>query len=189
VQAEKTGFERYVTKGLVLQVAQEARLDIQLQLGGLEQTIEVSAAAPLLQTEGSTVGQVIDTKPIETLPLNGRNIVQLAMVAPGVTGLAVKRSRRATTPQSYNLYRPLLLAAEDSVCRPIFVARLQLLEVRWSRLAPNLSRASEGAVREYSRVRKAGSRKRLEANGKAMMTPTESGWLPAMHSAGIWKIA
>jgi Carboxypeptidase regulatory-like domain len=88
VEAGKQGFQRHVTKGLVLQVAQEARLDIRMQLGAVEQTIEVSAAAPLLQTEGSTVGQVIDTKPIETLPLNGRNIVQLAVLAPGVTGLS-----------------------------------------------------------------------------------------------------
>jgi hypothetical protein len=88
VEAEKTGFQRYMTKGLVLQVAQEARLDIQLALGGVEQTVEVGAEAPLMQTEGSTVGQVIDTKPIETLPLNGRNIVQLAVLAPGVTGLS-----------------------------------------------------------------------------------------------------
>src|SRR5690242_19877410 len=79
VEAEKSGFQRYVTRGLVLQVAQEARLDVRLQVGGLEQTVEVNAAPPLLQTEGSTVGQVIDTKPIETLPLNGRNIVQLAV--------------------------------------------------------------------------------------------------------------
>ncbi|HEY3456445.1 MAG TPA: TonB-dependent receptor [Bryobacteraceae bacterium] len=88
IEAEKPGFQRYVTRGLVLQVAQEARLDIQLQLGGVEQTIVVSGTAALLQTEGSTVGQVIDTKPIETLPLNGRNIVQLAVLAPGVTGLS-----------------------------------------------------------------------------------------------------
>jgi hypothetical protein len=88
VEAVKPGFQRFISKGLVLQVAQEARLDIQLQIGAVEQSVEVSAAAPLLQTEGSTVGQVIDTKPIETLPLNGRNIVQLAVIAPGVTGLS-----------------------------------------------------------------------------------------------------
>ena len=92
VEAEKPGFQRYAAKGLVLQVAQEARLDIRLQLGGVEQTIEVTGAAALLQTEGSTVGQVIDTKPIETLPLNGRNIVQLAVLAPGVTGLSYSQT-------------------------------------------------------------------------------------------------
>jgi hypothetical protein len=88
VQIEKTGFQRHVARGVVLQVAQEARLDVKLSLGNVQQTVEVSGEAPLLQTEGSTVGQVIDTKPIETLPLNGRNIVQLAVLAPGVTGLS-----------------------------------------------------------------------------------------------------
>jgi len=39
IQAEKSGFQRHLTKSLVLQVAQEARLDIQLRLGGVEQTI------------------------------------------------------------------------------------------------------------------------------------------------------
>ncbi len=81
-----------MTQGLVLQVAQEARLDVRLQVGGLEQTVEVNGRASLLQTEGSTVGQVIDTKPIETLPLNGRNIVQLAVLAPGVTGLSYSQT-------------------------------------------------------------------------------------------------
>jgi len=92
VEAVKPGFQRFITKGLVLQVAQEARLDVQLQIGAVEQSVEVSAAAPLLQTEGSTVGQVIDTKPMETLPLNGRNIVQLAVIAPGVTGLSYSQT-------------------------------------------------------------------------------------------------
>jgi hypothetical protein len=92
VEAVKQGFQRFISKGLVLQVAQEARLDIQLQVGAIEQSVEVSAAAPLLQTEGSTVGQVIDSKPIETLPLNGRNIVQLAVIAPGVTGLSYSQT-------------------------------------------------------------------------------------------------
>ena len=88
VEVDKAGFQRHITKGLVLQVAQEARLDVQLSVGGIEQTIEVTGATPLLQTEGATVGQVIDTKPMETLPLNGRNIVQLAVLAPGVSGLS-----------------------------------------------------------------------------------------------------
>jgi hypothetical protein len=92
LRAEKTGFQLYTTKSVILQVAQEARLDIRLELGGVEQTIEVSAAAQLLQTEGSTVGQVIDTKPIEMLPLNGRNLVQLAVLAPGVTGLSYSQT-------------------------------------------------------------------------------------------------
>src|SRR5262249_11814514 len=62
VEAEKAGFARHVNKGFVLQVAQEARLDIQLGVGSVEQTIEVRGTTPLLQTEGSSVGQVIDSQ-------------------------------------------------------------------------------------------------------------------------------
>ncbi len=87
VAAEHSGMSRRVFHGLTLDVGQTARLDISMKPGALEQTIEVTAAAPLLQTENASVGQVISPKPIATLPLNGRNFVQLAILAPGVTGL------------------------------------------------------------------------------------------------------
>ena len=88
VEAEKTGFTRRVYRDFVVQVAQIARLDITLEIGAVEQTVEVSGEAPLLQTENSTVGQVISSQPISELPLNGRNLAQLAILAPGVTGLS-----------------------------------------------------------------------------------------------------
>src|SRR5690242_3814756 len=88
VEAEKTGFTRRVYRDFVVQVAQIARLDITLELGAVEQTVEVTGEAPLLQTENSTVGQVISSQPISALPLNGRNLAQLAVLAPGVTGLS-----------------------------------------------------------------------------------------------------
>ena len=71
----------------MLQVSQRARLDITLAVGGLEQAVEVTAAAPLLQTENASVGQVISSEAVNALPLNGRNFVQLAILAPGVSGL------------------------------------------------------------------------------------------------------
>jgi hypothetical protein len=71
----------------VLQVGQEARLNIVLEVGAVEQVVEVNAVAPLLQTENASVGQVIAPEPIAALPLNGRNFVQLAILAPGVSGL------------------------------------------------------------------------------------------------------
>ena len=92
VEAEKTGFTRRVYRDFVVQVAQIARLDITLEIGAVEQTVEVSGEAPLLQTENSTVGQVISSQPISALPLNGRNLAQLAILAPGVTGLSYAQS-------------------------------------------------------------------------------------------------
>ena len=88
IDAEKTGFTRRLYRDFVVQVAQIARLDITLEIGAVEQTVEVSGEAPLLQTENSTVGQVISSQPISELPLNGRNLAQLAILAPGVTGLS-----------------------------------------------------------------------------------------------------
>jgi hypothetical protein len=87
VTAEKPGFSRAVVRGFVVQVGQAARLDLVLDVGAVEQMIEVQAVAPLLQTEDSSVGQVIAPEPIAALPLNGRNFVQLAILAPGVSGL------------------------------------------------------------------------------------------------------
>jgi hypothetical protein len=87
VEAEKSGFTRRVYRDLVVQVAQVARLDITLDVGTVEQTVEVTGASPLLQTENASVGQVISSQPIGELPLNGRNFAQLAILAPGVTGL------------------------------------------------------------------------------------------------------
>lgn len=87
VQASKQGFRNVVFRDFVLQVSQSARLDIAMQLGDVAQTIEVTGAAPLLQTENASVGQVIAREAVQSLPLNGRNFVQLAILAPGVTGL------------------------------------------------------------------------------------------------------
>jgi hypothetical protein len=87
VAATRTGFRPVTYRNFVLQVTQVARLDIAMDVGAVEQAIEVTGALPLLQTENSSVGQVISSQAVEALPLNGRNFVQLAILAPGVTGL------------------------------------------------------------------------------------------------------
>jgi hypothetical protein len=87
ITAQKPGFSRQVYRGFVLQVGQAARLDMTLDVGAVEQIIEVVGTIPLLQTENASVGQVISPEPINALPLNGRNFVQLAILAPGVNGL------------------------------------------------------------------------------------------------------
>ena len=84
VTVEKTGFSKTLRSGVNLQVNQFARIDVTLQAGQVSETIEVASGAPLLETETSSRGSVIDQKKIVELPLNGRDYNQLALLSPGV---------------------------------------------------------------------------------------------------------
>ncbi len=84
ISAELLGFKRFAREGVAIQVNQVARIDIRLDLGSVEETIEVKGAAPLLETETPGRGSVIDRRKIMELPLNGRDYDQLALLAPGV---------------------------------------------------------------------------------------------------------
>ncbi|MBI1354304.1 MAG: hypothetical protein GC160_08155 [Acidobacteria bacterium] len=87
IAVNKEGFRAVVREGVRLEVNQTARIDFQLEVGNVVDTIEVTEAAPLIESDSSSIGQVIETKAIVDLPLNGRNFVQLAILAPGVTGV------------------------------------------------------------------------------------------------------
>ena len=93
-------------RNFVLQVGQTARLDIGMEVGSVEQTVEVTAAIPLLQTENASVGQVIEQAAVNALPLNGRNFVQLAILAPGVSGLDYAQSGTINTGKRPDELRP-----------------------------------------------------------------------------------
>ncbi|HEY2016407.1 MAG TPA: TonB-dependent receptor [Bryobacteraceae bacterium] len=84
VSADKNGFKRYIQSGLVLQVDQHARVDIQLQIGAASESVMVTAEAPLTQTDTSSVGSVIDNQKVVEMPLNGRQFYSLALLVPGV---------------------------------------------------------------------------------------------------------
>lgn len=81
---EAQGFSSKSFRGIVLQVGQEARFDVPLTVGATSETVTVDASAPLLVTDNSSVGQVIENKAIVNMPLNGRAFWQLAQLTPGV---------------------------------------------------------------------------------------------------------
>ena len=85
VKAEKQGFKTVLNTNIALQVQQSARIDIEMAVGSVSESVEVNAAAALLTTEDATVGTVIETKRIVELPLNGRNYLQLVALAPNVS--------------------------------------------------------------------------------------------------------
>ena len=83
VSFKKAGFEQSVESHVDVGIGQVVRLDVSLKVGGLTQTVEVTGAAPLLQTETSSLGTIESEKRIEELPLNGRNFFKLAYLGPG----------------------------------------------------------------------------------------------------------
>jgi hypothetical protein len=83
VRVETTGFQAALQSNVTLQLNQVAKIDFQLQVGNVQTTVEVTAEAPVLQTESTQLGQVIDARTNTTLPLATRNYVQLTLLAPG----------------------------------------------------------------------------------------------------------
>ncbi len=83
LKAERSGFSQSEVPNVVLDVAQQALVDIKLNPGNVGQTVTVSSAPTLIQTEASSLGQVIDNKKIVDLPLNGRDFTQLVSLTPG----------------------------------------------------------------------------------------------------------
>jgi hypothetical protein len=85
VAVELTGFKRYVRQGVVVQVNDRVRVDATLEVGALTEVTTVVGAAPLVKTDSSEIGEVIEEKAIRELPLNGRNFATLVYLVPGIT--------------------------------------------------------------------------------------------------------
>jgi hypothetical protein len=82
LDVEKDGFKHLDRPDIVVEVQTDVRIDVVLEVGQLVQTIEVRALTPLLQTDTAALGQVINHP--EEMPLNGRNVLSLAALVPGV---------------------------------------------------------------------------------------------------------
>jgi outer membrane receptor protein involved in Fe transport len=87
VTISKDGFKGLKQENLTLEVNAVVRLDLQLELGAVTESVTVSAAPPLIESENSSLGQIVEQRQVAELPLNGRNFVQLATLGPGVTGV------------------------------------------------------------------------------------------------------
>ncbi len=83
VRVENAGFQAAVKPEVVLQLNQNAKIDFALQVGNVNQTVEVTTDAPILQTQATQLGTVLDAKTNAQLPLATRNYVQLTLLAPG----------------------------------------------------------------------------------------------------------
>src|SRR6266545_3390750 len=87
VSVEAPGFRKTVQGNIELRVNQRVEVNLQLQLGQVSDTVEVQATSPLLESQSSALGTVVDTQLTSELPLNGRNFIQMATLSPGVNGV------------------------------------------------------------------------------------------------------
>ena len=85
VTVEKEGFDKIITRTYPLEINQTLRVDVTLVVGSISQTVEVTGDAARVETYNSTLGASVTSRPLVDLPLNGRNILDLARLEPGVT--------------------------------------------------------------------------------------------------------
>jgi carboxypeptidase family protein len=84
VTASLSGFKSFRRPDVVLAVGARLRLDVPLQLGGIDETVTVSAGGSRVQTEETSLGTTVERERVENLPLNGRHIFNLVKIVPGV---------------------------------------------------------------------------------------------------------
>src|ERR1700751_5329198 len=82
LEVEKTGFKRVSRPEVLVEVGQSTRIDLSMQVGEVSQTIEVTGETPLLQPTTTPLGQVVDERKTNEMPLNGRNVFNLITLSP-----------------------------------------------------------------------------------------------------------
>lgn len=97
-EVEKQGFRKFVREPITVEVQSTVRIDVAMQVGEVTQILEVSAQTPLLQTENASLGQVVESRKVLEMPLNGRNVFALVALVPGV----VPGGQSGTTPTGTN---------------------------------------------------------------------------------------
>lgn len=118
VTVEKSGFKKAVAGPVVVQVQERPAVNVVLQVGHPDEVVTVTAASPLLETQTSDLGNVIDARQVVNLPLNGRNYAQLALlgagIAPSEPGSRVEGSFGFSSNGARSLQNNFLLDGVDN---------------------------------------------------------------------------
>ena len=96
VQATASGFSSYSVQKVTLDVAQTVTVNMHLAVASAGETVQVESTAQQIETQTMTVGQVIDRKTVQDIPLNGRHFLDLTVLTPG--GVVAPTSGSLTSP-------------------------------------------------------------------------------------------
>lgn len=118
ITVEKEGFKRAIAGPITVDVQERPEVNLTLQVGTFNETVTVNTEGPQLETETSELGDVVNSKTAETLPLNGRNYAQLALlsagVAPAEPGSRVSASYGFSSNGARSLQNNFLLDGVDN---------------------------------------------------------------------------
>jgi hypothetical protein len=90
---ESKGFQREVRPDVELTVSQNARVDAQMTVGAVQSEVQVTGSVPLVDTSSNTLSGLVDDRRVADLPLNGRNVLSLAGILPGVTNVSAPQTQ------------------------------------------------------------------------------------------------
>jgi hypothetical protein len=90
---ESNGFQRQVRSDVELTVSQNARVDAELTVGSVQNQVQVNSTVPLVDTTSNTLSGLVDDRRVVDLPLNGRNVMSLAGILPGVTNVSAPQTQ------------------------------------------------------------------------------------------------
>lgn len=114
VDVEKSGFKRFSRQPVDVQVQTATRIDAALPVGDVQQTVRVAGESPLLQTQNASLGTTVEGRSVQDMPLNGRNIMSLVALVPGVVPQGASQSSvlnnqsaigNTTNPAGWNNYQ------------------------------------------------------------------------------------
>jgi hypothetical protein len=150
VTVEQNGFKKFQKTGNHLEVNNPLTVDVVMEVGQVSEVVTVQGGPEQLQTANATLGNVVEQKAIETLPLNGRNPLTLLLLEPGVvqrsfggagSGVHVNGSR----DRAYNVTIDGIEANESSVPNPVSnLYRINPDNVQEFKVTTNNATAEEG---------------------------------------------
>ena len=143
VQATVSGFSNYTVQKVTLDVAQTVTVNMHLALASAGETVEVESTAQQIETQTMTVGQVIDRKTVQDIPLNGRHFLDLTVLTPG--GVVAPTSGSLTSPSRGLGANSFITAGnrEDSVNFQINGVNLNDISQNQITFQPSISTTSE----------------------------------------------
>ncbi len=139
VRVSSDGFATQEITDLQVQVGQRAAVDVALAVGQITNVVTVEAAAVLLETESNAIGTVVESERVKELPLNGRNFLQLALLAGGT---APSEGRASFQGQIGHPGRFVVIGGVKAVNNSYTINGIQVRGARGGELAVNVSVAN-----------------------------------------------